>query len=101
MNKKELTLEETDKMVKEIADITESEIFEKVRNYLILKGIDLDEEHLWEIVNDIGYYIYFQEVREQNKWGLRSPNIFLKTTPPDPEIRSEEYTPPYATPKVR
>ncbi len=61
--KTQLGTEETDKMVIEISEITESEIFEKVRNYLKNKGVNPDEEHLGEIVSDISHYMYFQEGR--------------------------------------
>jgi len=61
--KTELGEEETVKMVIEIAEITESEIFQKVREYLTNKGINPDEEYLGEIVSDISHFMYFQEIR--------------------------------------
>jgi len=61
--KTELGEEETVKMVIEIAEITESEIFQKVREHLTNKGINPDEEYLGEIVSDISHFMYFQEIR--------------------------------------
>jgi hypothetical protein len=62
--KTQLGEENAVEMVVEIAEITESEIFEKVRNYLTNKGINPDEEHLGEIVSDICHYMYFNEIKQ-------------------------------------
>lgn len=60
----ELSIEESESMIRRISERMEDQIFEKVRNYLKNKGVNPDEEHLGEIVSDISHYMCFQEIRE-------------------------------------
>lgn len=60
----ELGIEESKSMVRRISELMEDQMFEQVRMHLKNRGMEPDEEHLGEIVSDIGHYIYFQEIRE-------------------------------------